>query len=160
MREKASKESVNMQASQYAYLHFATHGTFDARSPRSSGLLLAVRPEAGNLQEGMLTVDDLYSLDLNAELVTMSACETALADVQSGDDLIGLTRGFLYAGAKNIVASLWQVDDAATEQLMVQFYKNMATSSKAEALRRAQLSIRVKYPHPFYWAAFQLNGLD
>ena len=91
----------------------------------------------------------------------MSACETALADVQSGDDVVGLSRGFFYAGANNILASLWQVDDASTEQLMVQFYKGLSGSGgKAEALRRAQLALKAKQPHPFFWAAFQLAGID
>ena len=161
MRKEATREALSALGGQYAYLHLASHGTFDAGAPRSSGLLLSPRPDAANPLDGMLTVDDLYGLRLDAELVTMSACETALADVQSGDDVVGLSRGFFYAGASNILASLWQVDDAATEQLMVQFYKGLSgPGGKAEALRRAQLAVKAKQPHPFFWAAFQLAGID
>ena len=161
MRKEATREALSALGGQYAYLHLASHGTFDASAPRSSGLLLSPRPDAANPLDGMLTVDDLYGLRLDAELVTMSACETALADVQSGDDVVGLSRGFFYAGANNILASLWQVDDASTEQLMVQFYKGLSGSGgKAEALRRAQLALKAKQPHPFFWAAFQLAGID
>ena len=161
MRKEATREALSALGGQYAYLHLASHGTFDASAPRSSGLLLSPRPDAANPLDGMLTVDDLYGLRLDAELVTMSACETALADVQSGDDVVGLSRGFFYAGANNILASLWQVDDASTEQLMVQFYKGLSgPGGKAEALRRAQLALKAKQPHPFFWAAFQLAGID
>lgn len=160
VRKQATREAAHSIGGQYAYLHFASHGTFDARSPRSSGLLLANPQGSGIPTEGLLTVDELYNLHLNADLVTMSACETALVDVQSGDDVVGMVRGFFYAGANNVVASLWQVDDAATEQLMVQFYKNIVSHNKLEALRRAQLAIKAKHPHPFFWAAFQLSGID
>jgi len=90
--------------------------------------------------------------------VTLSACETGLGKVANGDDVIGLTRGFLYAGARSIVASLWEVDDAATEHLMVSFYRNLEGHGKREALRLAQLETRQRYPDPRYWAAFQVVG--
>jgi len=106
----------------------------------------------------VLTVADLYTLRFDADLVTLSACETALGKVANGDDVIGLTRGFLYAGARSIVASLWQVDDAATKQLMLSFYGNMQTHNKREALRLAQIETRANYPDPMYWAAFQIVG--
>jgi CHAT domain-containing protein len=120
----------------------------------SSGLFLARGSEA----DGVLTVGDLYSLHWDADLVTLSACETGLGRVANGDDVIGLTRGFLYAGARSIVASLWQVDDAATERLMMSFYRNLETHDKREALRLAQIETRARYPQPMYWAAFQVVG--
>jgi CHAT domain-containing protein len=160
LRADASKEAVSRMGPQYGYLHFASHGIFDARKPRQSGLLLSVKPGSAEPTDGMLTVDDLYTLDLKADLVTLSACETALGSIQTGDDVIGLTRGFFFAGANSIVSTLWQVDDTATEQIMVKFYQLLPSLGKSEALRQAQLAVKAKYPHPFYWAAFQLAGND
>jgi CHAT domain-containing protein len=95
---------------------------------------------------------------LQADLVTLSACETGLGKVRNGDDVVGLTRGFLYAGSNTIVASLWEVDDQATSYLMQQFYADLKTNNEGEALRQAQLAARKKFNNPFYWAAFQLTG--
>lgn len=159
LRREASKAAFQDLGSQYGFVHLASHGTFDARKPRASGLLLATQG-SGNPLAGMMTVDDLYDLTLDADLVTLSACETALGSVKTGDDVIGLTRGLFYAGARSIVSSLWQVDDKATADLMVEFYRLLPTQPKAEALRNAQRAIRSKWPHPYYWAAFQLSGLD
>ncbi|MEK7340788.1 MAG: CHAT domain-containing protein, partial [Candidatus Binatota bacterium] len=103
-------------------------------------------------------VNELYSLSLDADLVTLSACETGLGKISNGDDVVGLTRGFLYAGSRSIIASLWKVDDLSTSQLMTQFYSTLQQSNKREALRQAQLEIQKTYPHPFFWAAFQLTG--
>ena len=160
LRAEASREALEALAPDYPYIHLATHGTFDARAPRSSGLLLANKPGAAAPTDGILTVDDIYQLDLDADLVTLSACETALSSVQTGDDVVGLTRGFFFAGARSIVSSLWQVDDASTEQLMVEFYRDLPTMSKAAALRRAQQAVRKRFEHPFFWAAFQVAGYD
>jgi CHAT domain-containing protein len=154
VRADASKTAVKELGNGFSILHFATHGKFNADDPLSSGLYLAT----GNEPDGVLTVSDLYTLRWDADLITLSACETGLGKVASGDDVIGLTRGFLYAGARSIVASLWEVDDAATEQLMVSFYRNLETHDKREALRLAQIETRKTYPHPMYWAAFQLVG--
>jgi CHAT domain-containing protein len=95
---------------------------------------------------------------LNADLVTLSACETALGKVATGDDVVGFTRGFLYAGARSLISSLWQVDDQATRDLMVAFYSNLQSMTKDEALRQAQLKVKKQYQHPYYWAAFVLTG--
>jgi CHAT domain-containing protein len=106
-----------------------------------------------------LTVDELYGIRLDADLVTLSACETGLGKVLNGDDVVGLTRGFLYAGSSNVVASLWEVDDLATSELMKRFYTNMKSGiPKRDALRQAQLETKKEFPHPFYWAAFFLTG--
>lgn len=153
MRAQATKDALRAQGGKYSYLHFASHGKFDPDHPLQSGLYLA-----GKETEGMLTVDELYSLDLHADLVTLSACETALGRINNGDDVIGLTRGFFYAGASSIIASLWPVDDEATYLMMTTFYRELARQPKAQALRSAQLAVRAKYPQPFYWAAFQLAG--
>lgn len=154
VRAQASKSAVEELGNGFAMLHFATHGRFDSSAPLSSGLYLA----KGNEPDGILTVSDLYSLRWDVDLVTLSACETGLGKVASGDDVIGLTRGFLYAGARSIVASLWEVDDAATSRLMQSFYRNLEGHDKREALRLAQIETRQQYPQPWYWAAFNILG--
>ncbi len=154
LRSEASRTAIRELGSGFSMLHFATHGKFNADAPLASGLYLAKGSDA----DGVLTVGDLYGLHFDSDLVTLSACETGLGKVANGDDVIGLTRGFLYAGARSIVASLWEVDDAATEQLMVSFYGNLKDHDKREALRLAQIETRTKFPHPMYWAAFQIVG--
>jgi CHAT domain-containing protein len=154
VRAEASKSAVTELGNGFSILHFATHGKFDADAPLSSGLYLA----KGNEASGVLTVSDLYSLRWDVDLVTLSACETGLGKIANGDDVIGLTRGFLYAGARSIVASLWEVDDRATAQLMESFYRNLATHDKREALRLAQIETRQQFPEPWFWAAFNILG--
>jgi CHAT domain-containing protein len=154
VRGEASKSAVESLGASFSMLHFATHGKFNAETPLASGLYLAAATPA----DGVLTVGDLYTLRFDADLVTLSACETGLGKIANGDDVIGLTRGFLYAGARTIVASLWEVDDAATAELMVDFYRDLKTTDKRDALREAQIETRAKYPQPMYWAAFQAIG--
>ena len=154
LRKEANETAFRQYGGEFRYLHFATHGQFNADAPLQSALLLA----RDGASDGRLTVDKLYSIKLDADLVTLSACETGLGKVANGDDVVGLTRGFMYAGASTIVASLWQVDDQATSFLMTRFYDNLRQSDKREALRQAQLDTRKKFAHPFYWAAFQLTG--
>ena len=154
LRSDASETNLKIMGGQYARIHLAAHGIFDIENPLNSALLLARDKD----NDGMLKAGDLYNLSLDADLVTLSACETALGKVSTGDDVVGFTRGFLYAGARSLVSSLWQVDDLATRDLMVSFYTNLATMSKDEALRQAQLKVKKQYPHPYYWAAFLLTG--
>jgi CHAT domain-containing protein len=154
LRKEATEAALRDNAAGYNYLHFATHGEFNADAPLDSALILAKDATS----DGLLTVSKLYSMRLDIDLATLSACETGLGKIANGDDVVGLTRGFLYAGASTIVASLWQVDDRATSELMTGFYGNLGGGDKREALRRAQLDARKKYPHPYYWAAFQLTG--
>ena len=154
VRKEATETALRKYSNDYSYLHFATHGQFNPEYPLQSALLLA--PDSQ--YNGMLSVNKIYSLNLAADLVTLSACETGLSKIANGDDLVGLTRGFLYAGSSSIVASLWKVDDLATSQLMTRFYKEMDKTDKREALRTAQLETKKKYPHPYYWASFQLTG--
>jgi CHAT domain-containing protein len=105
-------------------------------------------------------VQDVYGLNLaSADLVVLSACETQLGARSRGDDVVGLNRAFLYAGAPSVIASLWSVNDQATAVLMAAFYRELrAGASKAVALQRAQAETRALYPHPYYWAAFVLTG--
>jgi len=154
LRKDATETFVKDQAGRFAMLHFATHGTFYPDKPLNSALLLA--RDAKN--DGRLSVAELYGLRLNADLVTLSGCKTALGKVANGDDVVGFTRGLLYAGTSSIVSGLWNVPDKATRDLMVAFYRNLADVDKQEALRRAQLQVKRTRPHPYYWAAFVLTG--
>ncbi|MDR3322997.1 MAG: CHAT domain-containing protein [Zoogloeaceae bacterium] len=154
-RQRASETAFRAEARRYPYIHIASHGEFNADNALDSRLLLAADGE----HDGLLTVRELYETTLDAELVTLSACETGLSQTLSGDDLVGLTRGFMYAGSSNIVASLWQVDDEATSRLMQDFYRYLkAGLSKRAALRKAQLGLLKDYPEPVFWAAFYLTG--
>ncbi len=154
LRELASEANFKKFAPQFKYLHLASHGQFNPDQPLQSRMLLA----PGDGEDGNLNVDELYTLRLNADMVTLSACETALGNIKSGEDVIGLTRGFLYAGAKSIVASLWPVSDDATAYLMKRFYAELKTTPKATALRSALVDTKSKFPHPIFWSAFQLTG--
>jgi CHAT domain-containing protein len=157
VKENASKENLLKFGNEYKYIHIASHGKFNEQQPLESGLMLA-----GNSVDDpkdRLTAKELYSLKLNADLITLSACETGLGKVSNGDDVLGLVRGFMFAGAKNIVSTLWSIDDEATKKLMVSFYQKLNSgNSPAEALRSAQLLIKKDYPNPFYWGAFELTG--
>ena len=145
----------------YRYLHFATHGLVNEKNPKLSGLLLA-QEDSTSKEDGILHLGEIYNLNLNADLVVLSACETGLGQVAKGEGIIGLTRGFLYAGAANLLVSLWQVSDVTTADLMVDFYdKMLAGSSKPEALREAKLQMirrHAEYAKPYYWAPFILVG--
>ena len=154
LRKEATETSVKQFSSDFACIHFATHGEFNPDSPLNSALFLAKDGE----NDGMLTVGEVYSLQFSVDLVTLSACETGLGKIASGDEVVGLTRGFLYAGSTSIVASLWKVNDLATSYLMTRFYSELKKRNKREALRQAQIDTRKKYSHPFFWAAFQLTG--
>jgi len=154
LRTDATETALKKYGEGFRYIHFATHGEFNADNPLNSSILLASDSES----DGRLTVDKLYSMKLNAELVTLSACETGLGKITNGDDVVGLTRGFLYAGSSSIIASLWKVDDLATAKLMQSFYEALKKTDKGEALRMAQLQNKKIYPHPYYWASFQLTG--
>jgi CHAT domain-containing protein len=148
---------------QYAILHLATHGGFlDPRRPDSAGFLLSTTDAQGQEINGFIGLEDIYNLRAPVHLVVLSACQTALGRDVRGEGLVGLTRGFMYAGASSVVASLWKVDDAATAELMKYFYSNMLQHQMqpAEALRAAQNSIRQhpRWSSPYYWAAFTLQG--
>ncbi|MDR2688819.1 MAG: CHAT domain-containing protein [Azoarcus sp.] len=154
-RQDASETAFRREARAHSHIHIASHGEFNADNALDSRLLLAADQE----NDGILTVRELYETTLDAELVTLSACETGLSQTMSGDDLVGLTRGFMYAGSSNIVASLWQVDDEATSLLMQDFYRHLKVgASKKAALRKAQITLLRKYPEPVFWAAFYLTG--
>jgi CHAT domain-containing protein len=161
--DRASRKTLEeTDLSQYRNLHFATHGIVDSERPELSSLVLSQFDEQGRPQDGYLRLVDIYGLHLNAELVTLSACRTALGREIRGEGLVGLARGFMAAGAARVVASLWSVEDRATAELMANFYAAMLKGHLpvAEALRQAQLAMR-RAPgksSPYYWAGFMLQG--
>jgi CHAT domain-containing protein len=147
----------------YQVLHFATHGSLNAFRPELSGLVLSLVDANGKPADGFLRLHEIYNLDLDADLVVLSACRTALGRDVYGEGLIGLTRGFMYAGAPRVVSSVWNVDDRASAQLMARFYEAMfggQRRSPASALRDAQLALlrQPRWADPHYWAAFGLQG--
>jgi CHAT domain-containing protein len=159
----ASRAAVTSTAlGAYRIVHFATHGIIDNDHPELSGLVLSLVDERGRWQDGFVRVHDVYALQVPADLVVLSACRTALGADLAGEGLIGLVRGFMFAGTRRVVASLWKVDDEATSELMVRFYRAMVERklTPPAALREAQLEIRAipRWSHPFYWAAFVLYG--
>jgi len=160
---QATREKLlGLSLDDYRLIHLATHGVIDTRYPDLSGLALSGFDAAGMPTRGLLGLPDIYALDLNADLVVLSACETALGRDIRGEGLLGLTQGFLYAGAKGVVASLWPVPDRATAELMGRFYDHLLRDGlrPADALRRAQSSIAAEplWRHPHYWSAFVLLG--
>jgi CHAT domain-containing protein len=160
---KASRETATSpELSKYRIIHFATHGVLDLEHPELSGIVLSMVDEKGQPQDGYLRLHEIYNLNLPAELVVLSACQTGIGKQIKGEGLIALTRGFMYAGAKSVVASLWKVDDAATAELMGEFYKEMFTNKlkPAAALRAAQITMSKKKNRqsPYYWAGFFLQG--
>lgn len=154
--------ALSPQLAQYRLLHFATHGLLNSTSPELSGLAFSLVDEQGNPQNGFLRLHDIFNLNLPAELVVLSACQTGLGEQIRGEGTIGLTRGFMYAGAKRVIVSLWNVDDEGTSQLMANFYQAMLLEGQepAAALRAAQLELwsHPEWRSPYYWAAFTLQG--
>lgn len=151
------------QLGKYRVVHFATHGLIDAEQPELSGLVLSLFDRRGRPKKyGFLRLPDIYNLDLPVELVVLSACRTGLGKQIRGEGLVGLTRGFMYAGAPRVVSSLWRVDDESTAELMKRFYHHMFRGQlpPAAALREAQQDIRSqkRWSYPYYWAAFVLQG--
>jgi CHAT domain-containing protein len=154
--------ATSPELGQYRMIHFATHGSLDSEHPELSGLVLSLVDEQGRAVNGFLDLEDVYNLNLSADLVTLSACETGLGKEIKGEGLVGLTRGFMYAGARRVVASLWKVDDVATAELMGRFYEGMLQEGlrPTRALRLAQMQMRnqKRWNDPYYWAAFAIQG--
>ncbi len=159
----ANIETVNSEAFRNArIIHFATHGIVNSNHPELSGVVLSLIDEEGRARDGFLRLHDIYNLRLGSSMVVLSACETALGKEIRGEGIVGLTRGFMFAGAPSVVASLWRVEDKATADLMRIFYKGMLKDGlpPAAALRSAQSAMIAKKGsgHPFYWAGFTLQG--
>lgn len=158
----ATETVVKTFGRKVSILHISSHAKFYPENPLASRLLLAADGE----NDGALNVADIYDMNIDADLVTLSGCETGIGDLENGDDIIGLTRGLIFAGAKSIVTSLWSVDDRASALLMEKFYKAMLTKPRQHALRAAQLQFiegmseeeGLHYRHPYFWAPFYLTG--
>ncbi len=153
-------ESSNLK--DYKILHFATHGLLNSSRPELSGLVFSLFDRNGIRQNGFLSLNDIYNLDLSSDLIVLSACQTALGKDVRGEGLIGMSRGFLYAGSKRIVASLWKVDDSATAEFMKRFYTNHLQegmpASKALQQTKNEMKKIKRYQSPYYWSAFTLLG--
>lgn len=145
----------------FRLVHFATHGLVDSRRPEMSGLILSLIDRNGRKQDGYLRLGEIYKMKLSADLVVLSSCESALGKDLEAEGIIGLPRGFLYAGAKSVIASLWKVNDEATAKLMADLYARIQRGeSPSSALRGAQLKMTrdEQWSNPYYWAAFALQG--
>jgi CHAT domain-containing protein/uncharacterized protein HemY len=154
--------AASRELGQYRIVHFATHGLINSEHPELSGLVLSLLDENGKPQDGFLRTHEIFNLQLPADLVVLSACQTALGKEIKGEGLVGLTRGFMYAGAERVVASLWQVDDQATAELMKRFYHGMLKENlrPVAALRAAQIEMSKssRWSSPYYWAGFVIQG--
>jgi CHAT domain-containing protein len=156
------KTALDPELRNYRIIHYATHGLLNNAYPELSGIVLSLVDKWGRPEDGFLRLNEIYNLDLSADLVVMSACRTGLGKDAWGEGLIGLTRGFMYAGVPRVVASLWQIDDRATAEFMRYFYEAMFVEHlvPAAALRAAQIRMWqvVEWRFPHYWAAFVLQG--
>ena len=160
--KQATKTLFKQVAGEYDYLHLATHGSLNRNAPSLSALEL----EPDRESDGRLNLYEIAGMKLHARLITLSACETALGrgyftETPGGDEFVGLTRALLSAGGRSVLASLWEVNDASTRDLMVRFYRHLFASGASEALAQAQQELRksdVRYRHPYYWAAFVISG--
>jgi len=157
-KERIAKDELK----NYRVVHFATHGLLNNESPELSGIVLSLVDEHGNKQPGFLRLNDIYGMTLSADLVVLSACRTGLGRNIQGEGVVGLTSGFMYAGAKSVIASLWKVDDEATAELMGHFYtalfKDRLTPAAALNEAKRQMWKQPRWRAPFYWAAFTLQG--
>lgn len=158
----AKERVVNRGLSDYRIIHFATHGLLNRSSPELSGVVLSLVGERGEGRDGFLRLHNIYDMELSADLVVVSGCRTGLGRDVKGEGVVGLTSGFMYAGAKSVVSSLWKVDDDATAELMSHFYAAMLKDGlpPAAALKEAKREIwkQGRWRAPFYWAAFTLQG--
>jgi CHAT domain-containing protein len=154
--------ATSPELGQYRVVHFATHGVLYSEHPELSGLVLSLVDKQGKPQDGFLRLHDIYNLNLPIDMVVLSACNTGLGKDVRGEGLVGIVRGFMYAGAARVVASLWNVDDDATAELMKRFYRHMLQDNMpaAAALRVAQREMwqQKQWRSPYYWAPFVLQG--
>ncbi|MEM9328121.1 MAG: CHAT domain-containing tetratricopeptide repeat protein, partial [Bacteroidota bacterium] len=161
IEERATEASVkSANLADYRYMHLATHGIVHESEPELSCIFL----RKGQDDDGSLYAGELYNLKIDAELVTLSACETGLGKIAKGEGIVGLSRALLYAGAKNLIVSLWQVADQSTAELMIQFYQTHLTDTESSTLSASLREAKLKmlksedYAHPYYWAPFILVG--
>lgn len=161
--EASRATATSAELSQYRFVHFATHGFLNSLHPELSGIVLSLVDQTGAEQSGFLRANEIFNLKLPADLVVLSGCRTGLGKAIRGEGLLGLTRGFMYAGASRVMVSLWGISDEASAELMVQFYRKMLGRESlrpSAALRAAQLSIwkDKRWQAPYYWSGFVLQG--
>ena len=155
-REASESKIKNLSKSHFSIIHFACHG-FIHENPLRAGLILSEGKEL--YEDGLLQVREIYSLNLNADLVVLSACQTGKGLITQGEGLLGISRVFFYSGTRSVISTLWNIQDESTSLFMKFFYGFFFRGdSKTEALRKAKIKIREKYPNPFYWAPYILNG--
>ena len=159
----ANKQAAtSSELSSYRIVHFATHGLLNDAHPELSGIVLSLIDRQGHEVDGFLRLNEIYNLNLPAELVVLSACQTGLGRQIKGEGLIGLVRGFMYAGAPRVVASLWKVYDSATADLMARFYEKMLKDKEMvpAALQHAQIEMshEKRWSNPYFWAGFEMQG--
>ena len=148
--DSARSETLLENSSDVDVIHISSHGRFLPAQPFQSGI---------KLSDGWFTLPQIYQLHLNSRLVTLSGCETGTSEITAGDDLVGLTRGFLYAGASSLLVSLWRVFDASTATFMKHFYSQLSSgASLTNAWQHALLQTKAEWPHPYHWGAFILMG--
>lgn len=153
-RERATESWIRAHISEFGVIHIASHGEFDPVNPLFSSIRLAKDGKA----DGKLQAEEIFGLDIRADLVVLSACQTGLGDIRSGDDVVGMNRAFIFAGTHSLMSSLWRVSDVSTAIMMKHFYRNYMSYGKAESLTRAMQHVKNRYPHPGYWGAFVLTG--
>ena len=144
-------------------LHIASHGFFSADTPDNVGLALSISEEGGVKDSGFITLSELFDSQFNNELVVISGCSTALGQNMAGEGLLGLARGFLGQGARQVISTLWPVSDRSSARFMGLFYENLLTSGNVpEALRQAQLTLSQQgaFRHPFHWEAYVLHTVN
>ncbi|MFC2158190.1 CHAT domain-containing protein, partial [Acidobacteriota bacterium] len=161
-RKDASEENFKqLDLTDYRIIHFATHGLIDDKTPARSAIVLSLESTSKSIEDGFLQMREIFNIDLNSDLVTLSACQTALGQFIRGEGLVGLSRAFFYAGASTTLISLWPVNDQASAQLMERFYTHLhAKRSVSEAIQDTKLELIDSgvLSHPYYWAAFIVSG--
>jgi CHAT domain-containing protein/Tfp pilus assembly protein PilF len=155
-RKKASELWIKNNIEKYGIIHLASHGEFDPINPLFSAIKLSKGEK--NETDGNLETQEVFGLNLQADMVVLSACQTGLGKITPGDDIIGLNRAFFYAGTHTLISSLWRVSDISTAILIKNFYRQYLHNNKAESLRQAIFHVKKDYPHPGYWGAFNLVG--
>lgn len=153
-REKANESWLRENSGKFDAIHLATHGEYDAAQPLLSAILLT----GDGTNDGRLTAQEIFSMTLKASFVALSACQSGLGKLSNGDDIVGLNRAFVYAGTRQVLSTLWRVDDVSTAVLIKHFYRNSSRTDRAQALRQAQLDVRTRYPHPAHWSGIFLSG--
>jgi CHAT domain-containing protein/Flp pilus assembly protein TadD len=154
LKNEATKSKTLELSPNNDIVHFAVHAEFNEEDPLRSALLLAKEGQ----DDGKLTESEIFSLHLKADMVVLSACDSGLGKISSGDEIVGMTRAFIYAGTPSVITTLWKVDDRASYELMAEFYRNLKSMNKSQALRQAQLKTMKDFPQPLFWAAYGLTG--